>query len=1258
MKKKLVWLGVLILGLIILSTVVNAARYGFRVTQGKCNADVDGTYDGDFSDFETEFFAQYSDTLIFPKIVNNSVVLIDNMEVDRTPKGCLGGSPSWGDKAGVFAHGYLYTLDTLTGPNFRIGAYSTENEDWTTKTQFGFYNIGAYKSGSLKGYLQNTAPVQSCSPDLSVSDTNSHNGFSYASEDCGLSLSKGVYFIAAGVVGREGGHIAEFGIWNWKQQSSLDLARFGSEGESVYDNNTLTSLNQIVSTDGTPRYIITISPLDQTDLNLIFKDYIENESWICKLAGGQKITDADVGITDEMLNSIRSSNPDIVSHVCCGNTKDEVYSFNYKLPDATEPETFFCRYGHWNKSTNRGTCVELINTNTEWDDHSDNDVYEPLMNLFNFQYFEIDSGRAGLTAYNGSDGCCGDDYPPTSGYGDYGYIGTVNGSKQFFCYDTAKNPEYPQFTWLNAMKDKYKIRTINKGNAKPYNQVDVISNSKEWYYCNANGKNVLNDGIPMPENGTFSNLYVNTDMPCTEIATILYNTLDSETILYTECDQSKPQEEWTNCCDPDSSADIYNPEICHSKCYDSNAISIGRYSSDELCTAFGLSCGFDPRTFVSDDTVVDKSSCPADPDAPRCLISDEFVSSVELSCVQQVPPNPDYNILLCNTSQLCANGTFVETNNESEKCCAGQDAFCKSIPVMTTQNECIEAFGRIYSSAQYRCDVTSSVNIGTTGLKCCFGVMQPTEEFTAQLKASTAYNSSFICFKQNDQDVISNCCYNEYCKNADLFSTKKLANANNKVQALGGAFHTLENFDYLTPNGMITDKMGFYKISEDAPSAVKNIQFTSLYKPNLSQFSYLEFDIEYDTSMNISINSYNMGRLSRYLTNGDKPNRRHHAVIPIPKNPNGKSMVGEKINKISFTAVSKPAQFLIDNIILTPEGTDLRYNSQNYYCTGGFEGWISDLDPPKDWTNAQLTDWFQYGSYAMTCNSQSAFGWTGTMCCGDDTKKNYGEFYSDSLYGCFNGTIVKNGWSMGYAKNYYESAQISRNQLENYKYAGIMYYNDSFIGCQISNHDARLSVSEYGQSGTDPLVNSFKDAQCSVVGNYYCMDGAWHNILPTTEGNRVFRSENDSGMSLKPTPAGAELIKVRFKPNETYIESPAYADFDDSDMITPVFIAESDGGGDPDVTLPIRPIAPTCYASTQILCGSVCRTITTACTASIANALYASRTGTCTNNLWDSGTCILSSCVSGYTPTNNYCVKTVAGGGGGGGSGGITRMTE
>jgi len=68
---------------------------------------------------------------------------------------------------------------------------------------------------------------------------------------------------------------------------------------------------------------------------------------------------------------------------------------------------------------------------------------------------------------------------------------------------------------------------------------------------------------------------------------------------------------------------------------------------------------------------------------------------------------------------------------------------------------------------------------------------------------------------------------------------------------------------------------------------------------------------------------------------------------------------------------------------------------------------------------------------------------------------------------------------------------------------------------------------------------------------------------------------------------------------------------------------------------------PTCNTATQTLCNNVCQTKTTVCTSSIVNASYANRTGSCTNNVWNAGTCTLHSCITGFTPTNNACAKTV-----------------
>jgi len=216
---------------------------------------------------------------------------------------------------------------------------------------------------------------------------------------------------------------------------------------------------------------------------------------------------------------------------------------------------------------------------------------------------------------------------------------------------------------------------------------------------------------------------------------------------------------------------------------------------------------------------------------------------------------------------------------------------------------------------------------------------------------------------------------------------------------------------------------------------------------------------------------------------------------------------------------------VIDNIKLTPENNNLLTNSASSYCTGGFGTWISSLNPPP---SANFSNWDNYGPYEFACEAQGSFDWTGQHCCGFNTRFNYGEFYSDSEKGCFNGSKIQNDWTVSYINNVREN---DAGAFESYYYKDLLYYNNAFIGCQIDINNGKYSslVESFNGTGKDTtseLAKTSINNQCAVVGDYYCANGAWRQLIQTSANHPI--NFNGQQLQLKTAPAGIELIKNGF----------------------------------------------------------------------------------------------------------------------------------
>ena len=694
-------------------------------------------------------------------------------------------------------------------------------------------------------------------------------------------------------------------------------------------------------------------------------------------------------------------------------------------------------------------------------------------------------------------------YNITAGSGDVGFISSTgssdNSRSQYLCLNssTLQNPKDSNYKWFRAEQNPYLITTLATGSKT----TDVISNGNDWYYCNATGDVTLG-GKPVAEYHTFNNKNSDNTFSCSELLALA--TGDK----YTDCPVAVGGPYKLCCKSGPPVSPLTFTTNCDILCYGAEGAKI-----TDICASYPTLCssGQTNSGSVPPPTSILKDSCP---DASMCLTG--LPSNSNLTCAAQ-PFNTSR--VICSNNQACIDGINITTSIPSENCCVGDNAYCANISSISNNTACQDNNGTPYSTNYYACN-GYHITIDSD-YSCCFSSSLSLNLNSQQMFETS--NSSFMCFKENGNNLFADCCYDKSCSNSNLFLSDDVYDANSRVQSLGSALHTIQNFD-IVEGGAIKDYFMKYSFTTSSHSVVitRSDNNYSFYLPS---FEFIEFDIAYTIPVAVQLNSGNTVPVSIYSTNGNKPNKWHHIVIPISEfNLGADNIFSSMTLTMNGLGVSQPGSVLIDNIILTPPKNS-SINSQNFFCTGGFQGWISDFDPP---TGTDLSNWMSYGPYMLACNSQAAYGWTGSRCCGDDSgRNNYGEFYADTPSACFNGTLVKDGWSLGYANNYYESSVIEEDQLSTYVYSGILYYNNSFVGCQIPNHDAGLNVSTDGTLVEGKkLVNSFVDSQCEMRGDYYCMNGIWRSLV--LDGSQTGLTATGKDLELKISPAGPNLIKNDF----------------------------------------------------------------------------------------------------------------------------------
>ena len=234
----------------------------------------------------------------------------------------------------------------------------------------------------------------------------------------------------------------------------------------------------------------------------------------------------------------------------------------------------------------------------------------------------------------------------------------------------------------------------------------------------------------------------------------------------------------------------------------------------------------------------------------------------------------------------------------------------------------------------------------------------------------------------------------------------------------------------------------------------------------------------------------------------------------------------------------------IDKIFLSPKEEDLPAGAQNYYCSGTWPPvWVNDLDDdstPEGATNQPA------GRDA--CESIPSYGWTGSMCCGDDTTVDSKEFYADTTAGCWAGNKMPDNsramlvrYSLAYAGqsedkesscfdhtcNYdlppVENVLVTNDYAEIYdlvfvgdipKHVGpggiaptasstlnaedvplqVLFYNESFWGCNAVDYIGDIQDTENLGGLVTEFVESPTDGTCPTVGAYFCDHAGGRNL--------------------------------------------------------------------------------------------------------------------------------------------------------------------
>lgn len=762
-----------------------------------------------------------------------------------------------------------------------------------------------------------------------------------------------------------------------------------------------------------------------------------------------------------------------------------------------------------------------------------------------------------FNSVDGSDGCCGDDP------GDLGY---VSESGRNFCskdyikgdpnYLAAANSTDTLWRWWDAKSydAAFTIHTLDG--------IDYVSNAESWYYCAAGGVPTISslsaNALPIQEGDPFPSATADGRFRCVDTLNQLagfFAEYDEAFEGFKDCEEG----EITWCCQGLVEGELagYTQGQFESSCQDLCYIDQGR-----LGNLLGTESGFED------------AFCVQNPHDNMCLNVDidDVLNFLEPSSDDQVPKsNCGFDLLGCLREGLSSNtpceqvgdqpGTFMYQGNEYEgfacddgepglshycassiylktvdstgedssidTCCLIEKAWnydtedaCVSFEDIVMTPQICENSGGDYNSNY---EDASSFQICSSGKEregCCLGGdwVYDWGDMDQLTYNSLTQNEAFICYQQNGQQRIAECCSDfSPCNNHDYNSVDIIPDSmslfdsevNNDYgyYGVGGSLHTLQNYDKFMTVG---DTYKLVDLVRVVSGVDENNPFTeTLYDSKISKLrdwsraERLEFDMAFNVGGidRIELVSFDgntrhecpLGPFDSFLINGNKTMRWHRVVVPLADCHNDGAF--DSRNIIEYRIVPKPREsmsIVADNFRLVDDDEE---NTPNYYCTGNFGSWIENLDGETDEgfydvAYAEL-DFVEFGPHQYACEAQASFAWTGKLCCGDDTTVPYfaggtqgREYFADEEAGCFAGAPVLNNMRVGDALN-----DVGHN--------GLLFYEGEFLVCEGSETMYEgISISFDGTPTTDALIaESNIQAAYSLRGKYMCgPDGKWLSV--------------------------------------------------------------------------------------------------------------------------------------------------------------------
>lgn len=633
---------------------------------------------------------------------------------------------------------------------------------------------------------------------------------------------------------------------------------------------------------------------------------------------------------------------------------------------------------------------------------------------------------------------------------------------------------------------------------------DVVSNTEEWFVCNATGGAPYDTITDVAENDTFPNPQNLDESLCVCVA---WSNNNYGVDYYHTCDSVIPKK---NCWSQDEEGNSAPSASCtkiNDGIYDThpNVLSECGYfhtgngevikpeADDWDDTDYGsifdyvYGGGREDRGIVIDDQIDCTDTWGADSPGRTCNLSqgkecigEDFIRSSgtgglgegEICCISVTGPQPACDYTTAQDYQC--------SDFQNYGLCADSE-ICMGKEINTTDSN-------MYDDSNPPCCRYPQKN--------CF-----VDEAGSLLNYNPyeRINESYICYEENGNSVWAECCSSDKCYNLRLQNLVGTPSIDFNVFGTGSKLHMYMSYDRnLTFDGV----SGFLEVYRKDTVSVRDSRYyhfdmgqaTNENKYDFSNYKYLEFTLMYSDS-----HRNHPPRLGLY--DGSNYEYIENFTRFASKHPRTNIFNHYKVNLSEFSGIDKTN---ISNILFEFYPSDganqITVWQDNIYLSGGpthydwicagppFGRWLTDLEPtdvernqPEYFHNDNYSQW---GAYKFACDYSLYTRWTGEYCCGDDAGD--GEFYADKNAGCFNGEALFSGERL---LEHYSSLTprygIPSNRI---------MYSKGFQMC--GDHEALGKVTEClpdgpGCDASSQNVTLVANDQCSVQGDYFCDPNGW-----------------------------------------------------------------------------------------------------------------------------------------------------------------------